>query len=234
MSTRRQRAASRANGQKSLGPVTTEGKANSRFNALKHGIHAQQQIMFTESAEDLAQLAAEYHELHSPANADERFLVDTMINNEWRLRRLRCVEADLWLATHNLFLEKNAEIEKADHGDAFTHSGPAFERLQRIINSCERHYRNARRDLKEAQATRAQPMTTPQQTTPQQTTPQQTTPQHEETTTTSESPGSIRTSPQTAPKPPDAGPEMPSRPAAAAAHAQSSAQDRGPNPQVTG
>jgi len=181
MSTRRQRAASRANGQKSKGPITDAGKAKSRFNALKHGIHAQQQIMFTESAEDLAELAAEYHELHSPANADERFLVDTMINNEWRLRRLRCVEADLWLATHNLFLEKNAEIEKADHGDAFTASGPAFERLQRIINSCERHYRNARKDLQEAQATRNQP---------------QTTPQPQETTTTSEFPGSIRTSPE--------------------------------------
>jgi len=195
MSTRRQRAASRANGQKSKGPITEAGKAKSRFNALKHGIHAQQQIMFTESADDLAELAAEYHELHSPANADERFLVDTMINNEWRLRRLRCVEADLWLATHNLFLETNAEIEKADHGDAFTASGPAFERLQRIINSCERHYRNARKDLQEAQAARAQP---------------QTTLQPEESKTTCESAGSIRTSPEnaatvapkTAPEPP--------------------------------
>src|ERR1700677_4865581 len=166
MSTRRQRAASRANGQKSHGPVTEAGKAKSCFNALKHGIHAQQQIMFTESADDLAELAAEYHELHAPANADERFLVDTMINNEWRLRRLRCVEADLWLATHNLFLEKNAEIEKADHGDAFTASGPAFERLQRIVNSCERHYRNARKELQEAQATRAQEKIAPQQIAP--------------------------------------------------------------------
>jgi len=205
MSTRRQRAASRANGQKSQGPVTTEGKSKSRFNALKHGIHAQQQIMFTESADDLALLAAEYHELHSPANADERFLVDTMINNEWRLRRLRCVEADLWLATHNLFLEKNAEIEKADHGDAFTASGPAFERLQRIINSCERHYRNARKDLQEAQAVRNQP---------------QTTPQPEETKTASESSGSIRTNPENAataaPKP------SPNRPNTAPASAQPS------------
>src|ERR1700678_2517349 len=143
MSTRRQRAASRANGQKSHGPVTAEGKAKSRFNALKHGIHAQQQIMFTESAGDLAELAAEYHELHCPADADERFLVDTLINNEWRLRRLRCVEADLWRAAHNAFLDKHTEIETADFGDAFTGSGPVFERLQRIINSCERHYRNA-------------------------------------------------------------------------------------------
>src|SRR5277367_5224986 len=147
MPTAKQIAASRANGQKSRGPITAEGKAKSRFNALKHGIDAKQQIMFTESADDLAELAAEYHELHAPADADERFLVDTLINNEWRLRRLRCVEADLWRATHNLFLEKHAEIGTGDFGDAFTGSGPAFERLQRIINSCERHYRNARQEL---------------------------------------------------------------------------------------
>jgi hypothetical protein len=94
MSTRKQRAANRPNGQKSEGPITPEGKAKSSFNALKHGIHAQSQIMFSESAEDLAELATEYHELHSPANPEERFLVDTLVNNEWRLRRLRLVEAD--------------------------------------------------------------------------------------------------------------------------------------------
>jgi hypothetical protein len=47
--TPKQIAASRANGQKSRGPVTPEGKAASRFNALKHGIHAESQIMFDEN-----------------------------------------------------------------------------------------------------------------------------------------------------------------------------------------
>ena len=101
MATAKQIAASRANAQKSTGPRIEFGKAASRFNALKHGIDAQQQIMFTESAADLAELAAEYHDLHQPANAGERFLVDTLVNNEWRLRRMRCVEADLWVVAHN-------------------------------------------------------------------------------------------------------------------------------------
>ena len=187
MSTRRQRAASRANGQKSQGPITEAGKAKSRFNALKHGIDAKQQIMFTESAEDLAVLAAEYHELHRPANADERFLVDTLINNEWRLRRLRCVDTELWRAAGQQFMDAH-QVEAANSGDAFTGSGPAFERLQRIMNSCERHYRNARKDLQEAQATRAQEKIAPQQIAPQP----------EAAKTTSESPGSTRTSPESA------------------------------------
>jgi len=185
MSTRRQRAASRANAQKSTGPITTAGKAKSRFNALKHGIDAKQQVMFTESAEDLAELAAEFHELHSPADADERFLVDTMISCEWRIRRLRCVEADLWRAAHNLFLEKHAEIATADFGDAFTASGPAFDRLQRIVNSCERSFHRARKELQEAQAARAHDLRTPQPA---------------QNKTTSESPASFRTQPETSPK----------------------------------
>jgi hypothetical protein len=155
MPTAKQIAASRANGRKSRGPITPEGKAKSRFNALKHGIDAKQQIMFAESAEDLAELAAEYHELHSPANPEERFLVDTLVNNEWRLRRLRVVEADLWQSAVDAYLEKHTETESATTGQSFIACGPAFERLQRIVNSCERHYHRARKELQTVQVARA-------------------------------------------------------------------------------
>jgi len=37
MPTAKQAAASRANAQKSTGPRTTQGRATSRYNALKHG-----------------------------------------------------------------------------------------------------------------------------------------------------------------------------------------------------
>jgi hypothetical protein len=162
MPTAKQIAASRANARKSTGPRTQSGKAKSRYNALKHGIDATQQIIFSESAEDLAELAAEYHELHTPANADERFLVDTLVNNEWRLRRLRCVEADLWRVANNLFIDNNPEIGESAFGDAFESSGPVFERLQRIMNSCQRHYHQARQQLQAAQAERADALQDPQ------------------------------------------------------------------------
>jgi hypothetical protein len=213
MSTRKQRAASRANGQKSKGPITPEGKAKSRFNALKHGIHAQSQIMFSESAEDLAELAAEYHELHSPANPEERFLVDTLVNNEWRLRRLRVVEADLWQSAVDAYLENHTETESATTGQAFVACGPAFERLQRIVNSCQRHYRNAIKELQALQVAPAEPATTPQP---------------KATTTTSESPGSFCTNPETAA--PKAAPEAagavakPSHPSADVPHYANSPQ----------
>jgi hypothetical protein len=191
MPTAKQIAASRANGQKSRGPTTAAGKAKSRYNALKHGIHAESQIMFDETAEDLAELAAELHEQYSPADATERFLIDTLVNNEWRLRRLRTVEADLWQTGVNTYLEKHAEIERATSGDAFATIGSAFERLQRIINSCERAYHRAIKTLTALQGARTYAPTTSQP---------------EESTTTSESSGSFRTNLVTAVAVPANGP----------------------------
>jgi hypothetical protein len=201
MSTLKQRAASQANGQKSHGPITPEGKANSRFNALKHGIHAQTQIMFDESVEDLAEFAAEIHEQYTPADATERFLVDTLINNEWRLRRLRSVESDLWQTGVDTYLDKHTEREKGSAGEAFSTIAPVFERLQRIVNCCERNYHRALKQLLALQVARAH---------------SQPTPQPEDSTTTSESSGSFRRNPETAPAPPSDGPEFPANHAGAA------------------
>jgi hypothetical protein len=101
MATPKQTAANRMNAQKSTGPRTTAGKAVSRFNALKHGIYAVHQIMFDEKPEDLAELTTEYHDLCAPADAKERLLVDALVHNEWRLRRMRRVEAELWQSAYD-------------------------------------------------------------------------------------------------------------------------------------
>src|ERR1700689_2644691 len=141
MATPKQTAANRMNAQKSSGPRTTAGKSVSRFNALKHGIYAVHQIMFDEKPEDLAELAGEYHELYSPADAKQRFLVDTLVNNEWRLRRMRRVEAELWETAYNAFIVENIDrTSTCTSGDAFATGSATFERLQRAVNACERLY----------------------------------------------------------------------------------------------
>src|ERR1700722_6561573 len=152
MATTKQTEANRMNAQKSSGPRTTAGKATSRFNALKHGIYAVHQIMFDEKSEDLAELAAEYHEQYSPTDAKQRFLVDSLVHNEWRLRRMRRVEAELWRHAYNTFVVKNIEVTlKCTSGDAFATGSSTFERLQRIANSCERAYHRALKELEVAQ-----------------------------------------------------------------------------------
>src|ERR1700677_1130140 len=152
MATPKQTAANCMNAQKSTGPRTTAGKAASRFNALKHGIYAVHQIMFDEKPEDLAELAAEYHEHHNPADSDQRFLVDTLIHNEWRLRRTRRVEAVLWEHAADSYLTQHPEAEACNSAHAFVTDAGYFERLQRIVNGCERNYHRALKELQRAKA----------------------------------------------------------------------------------
>ncbi len=52
-------AANRRNTKKSTGPRSPEGKAVSRFNALKHGIDAESQCLLSEDPDALEVLAAE-------------------------------------------------------------------------------------------------------------------------------------------------------------------------------
>jgi hypothetical protein len=213
----KQTASNRTNSQKSTGPRTTAGHAASRYNAAQHGIVATTQIMFDESAADLAELAAEYHEHHSPADPGQRFLVDTLVSNEWRIRRLRRAEAELWDHATNIFMAANAEVPACTSGDAFATAAPTFERLQRVANSCERAYHRA---LKELQAKVAQalspanpdalsekigPQPPQPETEPAPTAPQP--PQPEQAKTSSTKLGSFRQNPKTAAsKPPDARP----------------------------
>jgi hypothetical protein len=147
MTTAKQLAANRLNAQKSTGPRTPQGKATSRYNAVKYGIFAVSQIMFGETAEDLAELCAEYHERFSPVDAQERLLVDTLVHNEWRLRRMRGVEASLWENARDKFLLKNSEAAGCTSGDAFAAGSEQFLRVQRVVNSCERNYHRASKEL---------------------------------------------------------------------------------------
>jgi hypothetical protein len=93
--------------------TTSTDNPAARYNPLNHGIDAETQTMFDETAADLAELASELHDQYSPADATERFLVDTLISNEWRLRRLRAVETDLWQSGVDSYLNAHAEMERA-------------------------------------------------------------------------------------------------------------------------
>jgi hypothetical protein len=208
MATAKQIAANRLNSQKNTGPRTARGKAASRFNALKHGIYAVHQIMFDEKPEDLAELSAEYHEHHSPADPNESLLVDALVHNEWRLRRMRRVEAGLWQRAHDLFIVKNLDTTTTcTSAEAFATDSATFERLQRVVGSCERVYHRAHKEFVVARAhglgapqPQAEPVPVP-------------TPQSEQSKTTSTSSASVHTLPDTpppaAPKPPDAAPPAP-------------------------
>src|SRR5579885_2590287 len=96
MATEAQFEANRRNSQASTGPRTAEGKEKVRFNALKSGIDAASQLIPGEDPEVFKAYAADFTASCNPADQREQELVDQMIDDSWRLRRLRKAETQLW------------------------------------------------------------------------------------------------------------------------------------------
>jgi len=85
----------RANGAKSHGPVTPEGRATSSQNSLRHGFTAKSVVLPTESQEDFLALLDSYTHHFHPQGGVEMDLVQTMAAARWRLRRICNIEAAL-------------------------------------------------------------------------------------------------------------------------------------------
>ena len=145
MASQRQIEANRRNSQHSTGPRTAEGKAVSRFNALKSGINAKAQIIPGEEPAELEAMAAGYHHDWAPTTWLERFLVDSLIRADWMLQRLSRIEAQLWA-----FRMEEARKSMLDPLSENTPLGQMYygmyeplNRLQRRIDSTERSYYRA-------------------------------------------------------------------------------------------
>ena len=84
-------AANRANSARSTGPVTPEGKAAVRFNALKHGIRAAHAVIDkgdgAESLEEFDSLMQSHVADLQPETDHERALVARIVLALWRKRR---------------------------------------------------------------------------------------------------------------------------------------------------
>ena len=88
--------ANRRNAAKSTGPRTSEGKARSRYNALKHGILAKavipEPLGLYESKDDMEFLVAGLRETYAPATPIEELMVERIAATIWRLTRVSRVE----------------------------------------------------------------------------------------------------------------------------------------------
>ena len=141
-------AASRANGAKSKGPVTPEGKAISAQNAERHGIFASICTIQGEAPELFASLIADLYETWTPTDEHERALVDTMAMALWRRTRIAALES----AAINLQLAKS-EIQNPEtthHYLAVTSladESRSFELLNRYEARFTRMYERAARSL---------------------------------------------------------------------------------------
>jgi|SRR5579871_1120296 len=145
MSSEAQIAANRRNAQVSTGPSSSTGKAVSRFNNLKTGIYAKVTVIPGEDASELEQLTHDYHLQFQPANPEQRYLVDSVVHDEWLLRRYRKVESSLWE-----YALSSADTQST--GEAYACQLKVFNSLHRRIASVERSYNNTLRQLHQLQA----------------------------------------------------------------------------------
>jgi hypothetical protein len=150
MATSRQIEANRLNAQNSTGPRTPQGKAVSSQNALKSGLDAESQFVVGEDRSEFAELQHEYIARFQPLTPEERFQVDSLLRNEWTLRRLFRAEAHLW----EYYTIRADRSEGVPLGEALVAGHEAFRRLQRRITLCERSYKDAFAELERLQRAR--------------------------------------------------------------------------------
>ena len=92
-SSARRIAASRANGAKSRGPVTAEGKERSSKNATTHGLAAASIVLTTEDWPNYLACREAYLRRFQPADQIELDLVEDLVAARWREKRMWALES---------------------------------------------------------------------------------------------------------------------------------------------
>src|SRR6266404_3074439 len=165
----KKRQTSRANGAKSRGPVTPDGRTKSARNSIRHGLRAKSIVLPTESEEEFQSLLDSYNDQFDPQTGVERELVEAMAVARWRLRRVCTIETNLLT---NEMLRHAGDIEEhfdemdryVDDDDSLTwvfkrlaDSGQALALLVRYEGALNRSYDKAFKQLNLLQSTRNRP-----------------------------------------------------------------------------
>ena len=98
MRTENQTRASRENAKKSTGPRTTEGKANSSKNALKHGLLAEDAVIPGEDPAAFDRHLTNLETTYLPRNYVEKQIVRQIADTMWRIQRLSRIETTVMSA----------------------------------------------------------------------------------------------------------------------------------------
>jgi hypothetical protein len=149
VATERQIQANRRNAQHCTGPKSDKGKENSSKNSFKTGLDAKSEIIRYEKREDYDALTAEYHNRFRPATPEERALVDDLIKSEWHGRRYHAIDASV--------LDRAIQnVPSGNLGIAYTNCAATLSRVERKINSAQRNFQRALKQLMDIQAKRPQ------------------------------------------------------------------------------
>src|SRR5712671_6221630 len=164
MISERQQDANRRNAAKSHGPITPEGRAAVRHNALKHGFAAAEIILPTvEEKIDFEQFRFAFEEEYKAVGPTEEVLVEDIVVSRWRLNRIRKMEPGFFAmeldrlkeSREKYFshLDGQAHLAQAIDHDAFHED--VLGKMSRYEARFERTFYKALKELQRLQALRA-------------------------------------------------------------------------------
>ena len=155
----------RANGAKSHGPVTPEGRAASSRNSLRHGFTAKSVVLPRESSEDFQELLDSYTDQFQPQGGVEMDLIQAMAAARWRLQRMCSIETAL-LSTEIVRCNEDIDEEFENMHDVdrlawvfqkLADHGQTLALLMRYEGALNRSYDRAFKQLLLLQAHRPRP-----------------------------------------------------------------------------
>jgi len=126
-------AASRENGQKSHGPVTPEGKAKSRFNAVKCNLTGNHVLVTAEDAPRYYTHITDYQTQFQPIGPEECALVQSIADLRWRLNKIPGLE-------QSILVTAGAKLTAEDPTYAPPEAASTLEREIRLRH--EKEFRN--------------------------------------------------------------------------------------------
>ena len=126
MSTAKQIAANRRNAQKSTGPRTTEGKAKTRLNPLKHGLTAETIVLPFESADDYRELQQAVLDDLQPQGITQQILVERFVQRHWVAQRLARTERAWLQALYKSHLAEATKLAKNPKANPEPYEGLAI------------------------------------------------------------------------------------------------------------
>ena len=120
MSSLRRILSSRANGARSRGPATSQGKQRSAQNAVRHGLLARCIVMQNESRESFEAHLAQHVDRLQPADDVEYGMIEEMAAASWRMRRAWALETRML---------DNAVAAPGSAGDPATGASDPIDRM---------------------------------------------------------------------------------------------------------
>ncbi|MBV9498362.1 MAG: hypothetical protein JO138_03210 [Acidobacteriaceae bacterium] len=113
MATDAQIAANQKNAQLSTGPTSETGKTKSSLNAVKTGLTGRTVLLPSDDAEAYQKHVAGFFEHWKPAGDNERNLVQSLADTEWRLLRIPALEMGIYAIGRLEFASEFANEDQA-------------------------------------------------------------------------------------------------------------------------